>query len=187
MADIFIQSIADIEREKVYGERSEQRKRKIDKISNEKSRLLSAAAELALNKAVKAWFPDTKIPVDYAYAANGKPYLRDGRAHISLSHSGEFAVCAISEHEVGVDIQEIKKAKEGIAERFFSKSDIEYINNSPDKNKAFFEVWVRNEARVKLTGEGISGGFGKDCGEYKYTLRTWDNERYLICVCEKII
>ncbi len=185
MADVFIQNIADIELEKIYGELSEQRKQKINNIKNQNQKLLSAAAELALNKAVKAWFPDTSIPINYKYDENGKPYLCDKNAYISLSHSGELAVCVISEREVGVDIQEIKKVKQGISERFFSEKDIKYINNSPDKNRAFFEVWVKNEARVKLTGKGISGGLKSNNDNYKYTLQSLNDDRYLVCICEK--
>ena len=186
MADIFIQSIADIEFEKIYGELSELRRQKIDNIKNEEQKLLSAAAELALNKAVKAWFPDMQLPVDYKYDENGKPYLCDERAYISLSHSGELAVCAISKNRVGVDVQEVKTVKQGLAERFFSEKDIAYINSARDKKKAFFEVWVKNEARVKLTGNGISGGLKSDNDSYKYTFQSLDGDKYLICVCEEL-
>lgn len=36
----------------------------------------------------------------------GKPFLRDRQdLFFNISHSGEYAVCAVSEHPVGIDIE----------------------------------------------------------------------------------
>lgn len=189
MSEVFIQSVEGIDLDYVWNELSDIRKAKIKRLKNKKQALLSAAAELALNKAVRKWFPDSHIPVNYAYTKTGKPYLTELDAYISLSHSGELAVCAISENEIGVDIQNIDQMDIKIAKRFFSNEENDYIYNSVDSNKAFFEIWVKKEARVKLTGEGIGGGFAASRedkpNEYDYNMISLPFENYLICICER--
>lgn len=184
-----MRSIDGLDIDSVWDELSDMRKEKIMQLKNKNQALLSAAVELALNDAIRKWFPDSELPAKYAYDENGKPYLTELDAYISLSHSGNFAVCAISEHEIGVDIQTVRRADMRVAKRFFSETENEFIRGTSDKDRAFFEIWVKKEARVKLTGEGISGGFSAANSdrqdEYKYTMGYISDDDCLICICER--
>lgn len=193
MADVFVRSIDGLNIDDVWDELSESRKQKIKRLKNKKQALLSAAAELALNRAVKTWFPEALVPVSYLYTERGKPYLTGLDAYISLSHSGKLAVCAISGVPVGVDIQQLRNTDIKIAERFFSEEEKAAVAAAcgKEREKIFFEIWVKKEAYVKLTGEGISAGFGtmndKKKGEYIYNTRFLAEENSMLCVCERKI
>ena len=62
--------------------------------------------------------------------AYGKPYLlNDTRIQFNISHSGKWVVCSLHHLPVGVDIEQIKPVDISIAERFFSKSEVQSLMN----------------------------------------------------------
>ena len=92
---------------------------------------------------------------------NGKLYLPGvNDFFFSLSHSGEYAACVVSDVPVGVDIQKKRVTKANIAKRFFQLEESERIAKAPEKNKEdlFFRYWTGKESYLKLTGQGLSGG-----------------------------
>lgn len=94
------------------------------------------------------------------YGEKGKPYLRDHPFYFNLSHSGSYVVCALSRHEVGVDIQQYKRTDiDRLAERFFSTEEKKALKACHDRKELellFYRLWTRKEAYGKLTGEGIA-------------------------------
>ena len=84
------------------------------------SRQQSFTASLLLDEAIRLCCPSVPRPLDIAANENGKPYLTAAPdVHFSLSHSAAWAVCAVSDHPVGVDIQQCRSFKPNIADRFF--------------------------------------------------------------------
>ena len=67
---------------------------------------------------------------------------------------------ALSDKEVGIDIQEIKPLKANVPKRFFTDLDNEYIDqNEEERTERFTKVWSAKESFAKLTGNGIGEGF----------------------------
>ena len=95
------------------------------------------------------------------YGEKGKPYLREYPLFFNLSHSGEYVVCAVSDREIGVDIQKCSGMNAmGIAKRFFSEDEcraLEVCETGEERQQSFFRLWVRKEAYGKLLGEGVLG------------------------------
>ena len=53
-----------------------------------------------------------KLKKQLVYGTHGKPALSDSFSpHFNISHSGKYAVCALSEVPCGIDIQEKKRAE----------------------------------------------------------------------------
>ena len=93
-----------------------------------------------------------------------KPYFPDlPQVHFSVSHSFHFWACAMDDLPVGFDLEvpglrwgeDAASRKEKLARRFFTAAENCYLENHPE---AFFDLWVRKEAWLKLSGKGISGG-----------------------------
>lgn len=87
---------------------------------------------------------------------NGKPYLEGAPFCFNLSHSGAYIACALSDVEVGVDIEAVKPISEGVMRRFVGK-----VGNGDEENT---RLWTRYEAVGKCFGTGIpyiepSGGY----------------------------
>ena len=105
--------------------------------------------------------------------AAGKPYFPDYPGlHFSISHSGAYWACAMSEVNVGLDLQEHTRAKNEtreeaavrfrkMAHRFFHPVEAAFVEG--DSYSRFFTVWTAREAYVKNTGQGIDKYFSEHC------------------------
>jgi len=94
----------------------------------------------------------------------GRPSLDHGPAdlHLSLSHSGEWGLLAVSHGaSVGVDVERIRplQAVARLSERFLSPPEAGWVLTHADAGSgAFFRVWTRKEALLKGLGLGVPGG-----------------------------
>lgn len=88
-------------------------------------------------------------------AEGGKPYFENCDIKFSLSHSGQMWMCAYSDNEIGVDIQEMKETAswEKIADRHFKSNEKAYVELWGIDG--FFEIWSSKEAFGKMTGRGF--------------------------------
>ncbi|MDO5396675.1 MAG: 4'-phosphopantetheinyl transferase superfamily protein [bacterium] len=163
-----------------------ERREKLARLKNEASKRLSLAAELALIKAVLHFYPSAPLPLRCKRGKHGKPYLCDyPELHINFSHSGNYAVCAAADREVGIDIQQMRRADFRIAERYFTGEECEYIGSSEAR---FFELWSKKESRVKATGTGITiplNSFSvlKNGGGFEFIELTPPESGYVMWVC----
>jgi 4'-phosphopantetheinyl transferase len=102
----------------------------------------------------------------FSYGKNGKPFLRDGGIHFSLSHAGELAFCALSDCEVGADIEQLSRfdgkeaggRMERIARRILNEEEWQLWDQDPS-GEALVLLWTEKESYVKYTGEGRSRDF----------------------------
>ena len=87
----------------------------------------------------------------------GKPYVDLPYLYFNISHSGDFICCIIDNHNVGVDIEQIRFYDENVADRFYTKSEIELINCNPTDTKEmiFYQIWTAKEAYLKYLGTGL--------------------------------
>ena len=98
---------------------------------------------------------------EIAVGESGKLYLSDvDDFFFSISHSGDYAACVISDVPVGVDIQQKRETKAHIARRFFQQSEAEMIEKTPEekRDELFFRFWTGKESYLKMKGRGISDG-----------------------------
>ena len=122
------------------------------------SRQQSFAASLLLDEAIRLCCPSVPHPLDIAIHEGGKPYLTAAPdVHFSLSHSGAWVVCAVSDHPVGVDIQQCRSFKPNIADRFFHPDEVQYLSALPpaERETAFYTLWTLKESYVKADGRGL--------------------------------
>ena len=79
----------------------------------------------------------------------------------NLTHSGELALLAIANREVGIDLESPLRSVDAMAvvRRFFSEAERRGFDAMPpgaDRDRLFFRVWTRKEALVKAIGRGLS-------------------------------
>lgn len=90
----------------------------------------------------------------------GKPYFEGDPLFASLSHTEDKAVLVIADFPIGIDFERenrslpTKKMQEKLGVKHFSPAENDAIACG---DISFLEMWVKKEAAVKLTGEGISG------------------------------
>ena len=138
--------------EKYYSQMSPERRQKIDRLRFDSDKRLSLGAGILLQKALG----------DYAKSAvlaneHGKPYVDGCPLKFSISHSGKYAAVATAETEIGCDIQIVKPEQPlRIAEKFFCKSECDYIFSGENKTERFFRLWALKESYVKALGTGLA-------------------------------
>lgn len=141
-----------------------QRYEKVMRIQAPEARVRSLLGGFLLQKAAKEFLQsETEVlPLILRYGSQGKPYLEEHpEIFFNLSHSGRVAACALCDEEVGVDVQEYRKVKESVAERFFTgqeKEQLKSLNNAEEYERLFFRMWSVKESYIKFTGLGMKQG-----------------------------
>lgn len=137
---------------KWYQYLSEQRIEKMNRLKKNDKKAQSIGVELLLNYAINH---DIRKSVSYNTDMNGKLYLTDGRNYVNLSHSGDYAVCAVHDKPIGIDIQQICECDMKLSERFFTAEEADMIDRAKNREAAFFEIWTKKESLVKAVGCGL--------------------------------
>ncbi len=87
--------------------------------------------------------------------AFGKPRAENGMC-FNLSHSGDWAALAVSAHEVGCDIEQVRQIDPLRTGRVvFTNAEQESIRAESDRLGRFFEFWTKKEALLKCMGKGF--------------------------------
>ncbi|MCH5275851.1 MAG: 4'-phosphopantetheinyl transferase superfamily protein [Lachnospiraceae bacterium] len=184
MIKLYLMEVSPLQDEKCFEQGlavvEPERREKIKKSSQEKSRILGLAAGLLAgyaNADSLNWMHCVKTqedvewiwvtaeaairrlwahpPVKIMRTPNGKPYYEEmPELYLSLSHSGDYAVCAVADSVVGVDIQKYQNMKHNLLKRIASP-DEKKVSTEAD----FFRLWAAKEACVKCTGEGLLKDF----------------------------
>ncbi len=122
---------------------------------------------------------------------SGKPVFENIPWYFNISHSCGRAVCVLSESEVGVDIEFIKKVRafDVIAANFFADGEIRRFRAAKNKNEEFYRIWTRKEALLKMSGTGIEYGKLKKIDTFEYSdaqFTEYKRGQYLTTVCEAV-
>ncbi|MGL5258872.1 MAG: 4'-phosphopantetheinyl transferase family protein [Lachnospiraceae bacterium] len=154
---IYVANISSLEKEELFElhlkKMNKDRKNKIKKLKHKKDKMRALAAGIILEKALIEFGCEN---FEIEYDQNGKPFLPyEDNLHFSLSHSGEYVSCVVSNYLVGIDIQEEKKIHNNIIKRFFHEKEVEYLTYSKENKKDFFRFWAGKESYIKLTGLGM--------------------------------
>lgn len=132
-----------------------ERVEKIERCKQPDDKKRSLAAGLVLEYALRE-VGLTQKDCKLEYGKNGKPKITEEQEiHFNLSHAKDYAVVAFSKEEVGIDIEQIRKGKEKIAERFFSTEEKELLHEKWS-DSTFTKIWTRKESFVKAYGTGLS-------------------------------
>jgi 4'-phosphopantetheinyl transferase len=98
----------------------------------------------------------------------GKPYIEGGEGdtapYFSVSHSGVWAALAVSDTEVGVDIEEMRPGRDfrGLAKKAFgpledtSAGDTALADTSVADCRSFYRMWTVKESYVKMLGASLA-------------------------------
>lgn len=109
---------------------------------------------LGAGKIIKKILEDFEVKSEITYGYNGKPECED--IYFNVSHSGNYVIGVAGDVSVGCDIEYIVEAPIEVANYYFHSSEIDFIQKSNNKSKAFWKLWTLKESYMKMTGEGVS-------------------------------
>lgn len=187
--------VSNLDLDKAYDSLPENRKEKVKHFRFEKDKKLSAGAYLLLDKLLKE---ENITEPSFKTGKYGKAYISNfENIHFNLSHSGKLVSCAISDAEVGVDVEFNDPSIDlDIAKHYFYNSEYESIMNSENPSDEFFKYWVLKESYMKYTGLGFNLDLDNfeilinekirlknDENNLKFSL--FDVDEYKMAVCSK--
>ena len=148
-------NVENLDLKKAYSSVSKDRQDKIDFYRFEKDKKLSAGAYLLLKKLLSEENITNPLFKTEKY---GKAYISNfENVYFNLSHSGKMVLCAISDREVGVDIEYSDPEIDlNIAKLYFYNGEYESIMNSQNPADEFFKYWVLKESYMKYIGLGMN-------------------------------
>lgn len=143
----------------LYDSASSERRAAADSFRFRKDRNLSLGAAALLDRGLRA-FGFYESDMSYGHTDKGKPFfLNAPDIHFNISHSSSKVAVALSDREVGCDIEEISDIDLAVAERYFHRAEYEAImaeNGQEKRWRAFFRYWTLKESYMKATGIGLS-------------------------------
>lgn len=125
----------------------------------EKNNEARCAEWLAVRLLIKDLFGSD---AEVAYHPTGRPYLKGGDVHISISHTRGYAAVAYSNAgSIGLDIEHISDRVERIAARFTSPAESEYIDIHEQSERQLYHLinWSAKETLYKLLDDARMADF----------------------------
>ena len=179
--DIYIADIRNVKNDyrKLYDKISDFRKERADSYYHEEDKLRSVVSAFLMKTFVKE--------EELEYNDYGKPYIKGG-PYFNISHCHNYVVLAISDKEVGIDIEEIKNR------------DLSFLTNILDKDITGYDMntqyllWCAKESIAKCLGTGLKDVKEAPCeplngkkhfrGEYFYST-SFVHQKYAFSVTLK--
>lgn len=140
---------------------------RIGRFVREADRRLRYAADVLLYRLIIETFGDCS-DISVVRDCQGRPCLSGaGDADISISHSGDIVVCALSTGgRIGIDIEHIRKIDTSEFRDFFPESllsaagiDSDAFSGNGTGVEDFFHAWTRLESVLKADGRGFASTF----------------------------
>ena len=113
-----------------------------------------------------------------------------------ICHSFNYVITIISDKEIGIDIEKIRKTPVNVINQFATKKEKEYILSSNNINEKIFEIYTLKEAYFKMLGKNLNDilsvefRISKDkviCSDKNVNAGfIKDIDGYIISYCEKI-
>ncbi len=150
------------EYEKYYSMMSEKRKNAVDRLRNQNDKIRSVLGEATVRRSIAERFNVSESEVIFDRTEKGKPFCVNFDICFGISHSKEYVAAAVSEHNVGIDIEKIRQVEARVTkiacderDKGFVFNDLPRDNFDENSKKRFFLLWTAKEAYFKFCGTGI--------------------------------
>lgn len=182
-----LEQIDDLIYSQMLEQLSPQRIEKAERYKGINDKKQCAAVYLLLRYALMTEYGMTaeQSKADFDYIENGKPVLRDYRdIHFNMSHCIYGVACAVSCHEVGVDIQDIRPYRSAVLDRIATIEEKQAVLTAEVPDRAFCQLWSKKECISKCNGRGLAAKFSRLA--VPDSLTVWENERYVLTCSEPL-
>ena len=125
----------------------------------QKDRERFIVSRVALRKLMGKYLNQAPQNIVFSIGNNKKPFIHNARQpiHYNVSHSGDQILIAISDYEVGIDVEHTQTDfdYEEIIPTCFSALETAHIRSSSGPRHTFYLLWTRKEALLKATAKGV--------------------------------
>ncbi len=177
-------SYTDIQYEAHLKEIPEWRKEKTLRFRKMEDRKLSVLTFVLLKHALSWEYGITAVP-EFSYGLFGKPFWKEFDIHFNLSHCKDAVACALSDHEIGIDVESIVPYNPSVSKRICSPSEYEHLIESENKDVELIHLWTAKEAVSKWSGKGLALMFSDiTLDNYLINSSLSGNGEYICSICE---
>ena len=197
--EYIIKNINDFNKDDInnfYDKIPKLKKDKIDKYKNYDTKVRSIVGEILL-KNLLSKSNISYNSLDYYINEYGKPYLKNINIFFNISHSFDYVITTISDKDIGIDIEKIRKTPLNIINQFATEKEKAYIlstNNNIEER--IFKIYTLKEAYFKMLGTNLNHILKVEftiknnniyCNDKKVKMGFIDDIKgYIIAYCEKI-
>ena len=191
-----INDYSEDELKNFYTKISEQKKDKINKYKNYKRKASSIIAEIIFSELLlkRNIFYDS---LNYYKNKYGKTYLKNNNLFFNISHSFDYVISVVSDKEIGIDIEKIRKTPIKVINQFATEIEKKYILSSNNNvEERIFKIYTLKEAYFKMLGLNLNNILNVEfliqenkvsCSDQSVKVGFInDVEGYVIAYCEKI-
>ncbi len=120
-----------------------------------------ADTDRLIAQSLARFLPDLPKPPVLLRTASGKPFFEGGFPQLGVTHSDSAVIIALADTPFGIDCEDRDrrvKHMDALCKRFFAAAEQDFVRNAgseEEKTRRFLEIWVKKEAYVKYTGEGL--------------------------------
>jgi 4'-phosphopantetheinyl transferase len=149
--DEFVADLDEVERERLAAYRRD----------DDQARFLLGCTIVRRLLAAQFSLPAAKVRLDRSCPECGKPHgkVRADGVELSVTHSGELVGVAIGDRPVGLDVEKVDPTVDvdGVARLALAPEEVQELDryDGIERVGAFTTYWVRKEAVVKATGDGL--------------------------------
>ncbi|MBQ2967332.1 MAG: 4'-phosphopantetheinyl transferase superfamily protein [Clostridia bacterium] len=161
---LFLSDISDTDLTKTFYAMSPMRRQKVLKALRDTDKKMTLAGEFLARQMIETHFGIPFDKMEISETEKGKPFVLDFPLYFSISHSGDMVAVAISDTEIGIDIQKCRPVSVNLVKRVCKANELSYVlGKMPEKEplsdvqmERFFEIWTAKEAYFKCIGTGIT-------------------------------
>ena len=155
MLKVYYANIAPLRDEACFDESMRlvlpERRERILRLKAKEEQLRSLAANCLLRIALEGACIDYEEQ-EFSYNEHGKPMLLHQNVHFNMSHAGNYAVCAIADQPIGVDVEVITKLDgrtdqvKRIADRILTEQELDSWRSHDRTPAELLKIWTRKES-----------------------------------------
>lgn len=121
-----------------------------------------AAGRFLLRAGFRQFRPGDPTP-PVLRAPGGKPRFPGGQTTFSISHAGAVVVCAFSEREAGVDVEQIAAVEPSLLSAL-QPEERAFLRRLPEAEQAriFYQLWTQKESLIKARGGVLADMLGQE-------------------------
>lgn len=95
-------------------------------------------------------------PTIIKYEPKGKPYIDNLPFYFNISNTKQYIVVGISDSVIGIDVEKKRDYKPLVAQKAFTKSELNIVEKSKDIGYMFTKLWTLKESYIKCNGKGLA-------------------------------
>lgn len=173
----------------------QEKKDKIKKYKKKMRKIQAITGEILLKNLLKKHYKIDYKDLTFYLNKYNKPYIKNKNIYFNISHSYNYVAVAISNKEIGIDIEKIRPTNINTINYFATDNEIKYILEDKTKiTRRLFTIYTLKEAYFKMKGTNLDNikdiefNFKDNkiiCSDSNIKIKLINNKKYIMAIIEK--